>query len=98
MGLYEETFALDIVTPIMGKLPITFTQNGEPKVHVRWEGAPNSPWINNLRGTDRCCPLWNNNYFEYYKFIPRGCRSCWKVVMVVPNVRQLLRLEEWQRN
>jgi len=96
MGAYEQWKMLDIVSPILGKVPITFDSKGQPKVYLKWEGAPTSPWINNLRATDRSCPLWMKNYFDFYGFIPRGCRSCWKVVMEISTVRQLMKIEQDQ--
>jgi len=41
-----------------------------------------SPWYHNRMPTNRSCFLWNDIFFEYFKFIPRGCRNCWKVVIV----------------
>jgi len=97
MGAYEEWKMLDIITPIVGKLPITFTESGEPKVYLRWDATPKSPWITRFVEKDRECELWSYNYFTYYGFIPAGCRSCWKVVMEIPTVRQLMKIEEYQR-
>jgi len=96
VGAYEEWKMLDILSPIIGKLQINITPEGQPKIYLRWEGAANSPWICNIKATDRTCALWSNNYFKYYGLIPRGCRSCWKVVMEVPTVKQLMNIEKYQ--
>ncbi len=44
------------------------------------------PWVSSKICPDRMCFLWKDILFEYYQFIPKACRMCWKVTCHVPTV------------
>lgn len=41
--------------------------------------VPGQMWIHTKHSVERDCDLWNTVYFRHLNFIPKGCRSCWKV-------------------
>ena len=97
MALYEELRKLDLFSPILGKAKINFTPDGQPKIFLECHGEPTSPWMSYLKTRERKCHLWGGAYFKYYHIIPAGCRNCWKVVMSIPTLRQLMKINEWQK-
>jgi hypothetical protein len=96
MSFYEELKQIDLITPIVGKFPIEVGDNGEPIVAIRNRFDNNSPWINHRPNNDRACQLWHYAYFENYRFIPKGCRSCWKVVLELGTLRELMNVMQDQ--
>jgi hypothetical protein len=97
MSLYEELGRIDFVTPIVGRLPIEVTSDGNPIVFLRGRLEPKSLWIIHKPIKDeRTCDLWHDVYWDFYRFIPKSCLSCWKIVMEIPTVRQLMKIMEDQ--
>jgi hypothetical protein len=96
MSLYENLSNVDILAPIQGKFKVDFDKDGNPKIYLRPMLELNSPWISTIKNPDRACDLWRT-YFFNYSLIPQGCRNCFKVVMVVPTLKELFKVLEYQR-
>jgi hypothetical protein len=96
MALYDELSMIDVVGPTIGKYNIRYTRDGRPAI-VLEAGYKESPWISHRVHLDRSCGLWHI-YFSLYGIIPRGCRSCWKVVMGIKTLKELFRIKELQQD
>lgn len=60
---------------------------------------PSRPWVSSEICKVRECYLWKEIFFEYYQFIPRACRMCWKVTCHVPTVEDAFNaLDHLRRN
>jgi len=97
MALYEELVFHDILEPIM-----PLFERGDLRLDPKdWKikfvtGAmAEKPWLFTRFAQDRNCFLWDF-YFKNYNFIPRGCRSCWKVTCKMQSIRQLVKMEKLQ--
>ena len=101
MGLYEELCAADVLGPIEGEIDSGRMQiheiDGQAKILLRKNYLPHGPWVNALISTDRLCPKWVGIYFKFYRFIPKGCRHCWKIVWTGDTFEQLMKINEIQQ-
>lgn len=59
--------------------------------------TPARPWVDSKGDPERCCLLWKDVYFKYYKIIPKGCRNCWKVFLKMEKISDAFRVLEMQR-
>lgn len=68
---------------------------------------PNTPWIHtNENDLKFHCRLWSNISFQIvsvnlpvqYRFVPRGCQGCWKVVIKPDTLEQLFAILEIQQS
>ena len=65
----------------------------------------NTPWIQAKGMPGLNCLLWHSILFDRVvpylpfkeKFVPRGCQSCWKVVVKPRTLQQLFNLHEMQK-
>jgi len=57
-----------------------------------WDG----PWYHTKHHPDCDCGLWHKIMFDYFKFVPSGCMTCWKVVVRPKYLEDLLLLLEMQ--
>ena len=97
MGLYETLLEIDVLGPVAGILkPRPSWVNPYGKVHLFQKLVPGSPWLYASTETDRSCGLWHNIFFDFYKIVPQGCRSCWKTVWTGTTLDQLFRVAEIQ--
>jgi len=101
MALYEQLCAADVLGPINrlldeGRLKAKIV-NGELKVKLERMVSGSGPWINTRVGNDRLCAKWLGIYFKFYRFIPKGCRHCWKVVWTGKTIEQLFKIKEIQK-
>lgn len=55
------------------------------------------PWIMQRPAPDRLCPKWSSIYWRKYKFLPQGCRGCWKIACKIDTLEQLYKLYELQQ-
>ncbi len=96
VAFYDELNKIDVITPIVGKIAINITDEGRPVVFIGRSLDPNVPWINQRPKQERDCDLWMYYYFKYYGIIPKACRSCWKVMMKIKSLRQLMEIKDLQ--
>lgn len=87
----------DIITPLIPGLQARdcFVQ-GE-KILVPIADAYSSPWIHARLCTDRHCNRYQMIYHAAYRFIPRKCMECWKVVQRPRNLKELFEIYKFQR-
>lgn len=97
MSLYENLSMADILAPIQGKFNIDFDKDGNPKIRLKPMLEINTPWLSTIKTPDRACDLWRV-YFFNYNIIPQGCRNCFKVVMVVPTLKELFKVLDYQQS
>lgn len=97
MALYEDLCAADVLGPIsellmQGRLKLGY--NG--KIVLERGLLPNQPWIYTRVLTDRRCGKYLQIYFARYRFVPKVCRHCWKVVWTGDRIEQLFKVMELQ--
>lgn len=51
---------------------------------------PKEIWVHSKHDIERQCGKWNRIYFPFFKFIPKGCRNCWKVTMKPRTLKQAM--------
>ena len=98
MALYEDLMTIDVIGPVenaisLGKLP---PPNTEGKIALENAWSPERNWVDVKYDLNRRCDAWLGIYFEYYKFIPKGCRNCWKVCARPRNLKELMVVSEIQ--
>jgi hypothetical protein len=80
--IYDELMKLDVIGPIERELT-------EGRLEIRDDGSiwqrrilsPNSPWVFKGVCLDRDSAKWLEIYFQFYRFIPKTCLSCWQIVL-----------------
>jgi hypothetical protein len=55
-----------------------------------------SPWLHVKHHPEAHCGLWHRVMFDYFKFVPSGCMTCWKVVIRPRYIEDLFKLLEMQ--
>lgn len=93
--IYEELVAFDILQPI---IPVIY----EGRLELRDDGSiwmkkspdPAAPWAYKGVCLDRDCAKWLELYFRYYRFIPKTCLSCWKIILLPSNIKEMF--EGWK--
>lgn len=97
MALYEELCEINMIEPVRDRLARgELLLLPEGKLQVVTRGVWESPWYYTKQEQDRACVLWLGVYYNSYKIIPRGCRSCWKVILRIETLRDLFRIKELQ--
>ena len=99
MALYEELARVDVISPVInllksGKFAMDWDGKIKPEERVPFDRY----WITNVFCPDRKCHLWAPIYFNKYRIIPKGCRSCWKVVLNPKTLRELFDVMNIQNN
>ena len=56
-----------------------------------------TPWSHIHQAVNKDCGLWHGVLFNYFKFIPKGCHECWKVVVRPRTLTELFKLEELEK-
>jgi len=103
MKLYEQLVSEDIISPIRSQLDsrtwmLSVDEKGEPFILIPRDNACNSPWLLSGKGFDRQCPRWLDVYWTFYRFISKGCHSCFKVVFKPQNLAQAIKIHEIQNS
>lgn len=98
-NLYDQLVRADILTPIKHLIDGGFVPPMTPdgKIHVRYVLDFNEMWIHAKHDTARRCGVWHKIWFNCYKFIPKGCRNCWKVTFKPGSLKDAfatMRLQE----
>jgi len=98
MALYEDLMMIDVIGPIeeainSGELPQPGTDG---KIHLENAWHPDRNWVDVKYDLNRRCDIWIGIYFKLYKFIPIGCRNCWKVCARPRNLKELMVVSEIQ--
>ena len=98
MALYEDLRSVDLIKPIekairSGEIP---QPNTKGKIVLENAWHPQRNWVDVKYDLNRRCDLWWGIYFEHYKFIPKGCRNCWKVVVKPRNLKELFLISDIQ--
>lgn len=95
---YEDLVGIDLANyAVMQKLKRgIYKPEGDRIVYNATSYNPDIPWIFHGHAEDRDCTRWHKVYFRDYKFIPRECFNCWKIVARPKNLRQLFELNELQ--
>jgi len=104
MSLYEELDSRDILTRLeplfkKGRLRInSSTCKIEYDKFLPWK----TPWVYHNHHPETNCLFWNEFLFDHFKKDmgnpPSGCQSCWKVVVKMNTVEQLITMKDWQKN
>lgn len=97
MSLYEELTQVDILRPVIGLLKSgKFNMDWDGKIRLKETVPFERYWLTNVFCPDRMCHIWIPVYFQRYKFIPKGCRNCWKVVLQPKTLRELMKVRKVQ--
>lgn len=96
--LFEDLCSIDLITPIeraiaTGHMP---PPNTEGKIQLENAWDPERNWVDVCYDPNRRCDLWLDVIFRYYRIVPRGCRSCWKVTVRPKTLKQLMDVSEIQ--
>lgn len=95
---YRELMAANVRRNVSELLRKKIIERNGSKYVIRADSSPNNLWLKYFPETDkRQCTLWMV-YFNYYDMIPEGCRNCWKVVMTMDTLEQMMQIKELQEN
>jgi len=98
LTFYEQTVNQDVLQPIRQLLDsgaLTLKVDGKIKlsdniVHQRL-------WLHNRFDPERApCGKWLRIYFTHYKIHPKACQACWKIVLPIEVLGDLLYVHELQ--
>jgi len=97
---YGQWIQQDIIGPIEHRFVNQTMEIGtDDLIRERTIGTPLGSWFYNNINETRVCDLWFSVFFNCYRFVPKGCRGCWKCVVTPRNLREfflLLDLQEKQ--
>lgn len=96
--LLEELRAGDILGPIKSLIDnhtLLLGNDGKIRPFLRARRT-DTPWIIVRQPMDRLCAKWMQIYWNYYRFLPAGCFSCWKIVAKIDNLDELMRVHKLQ--
>lgn len=90
---FQKLQLVDVIEPIRELIGNGITIRGD-ELHVDQKLVP-SPWIINQVDEERRCELWTV-WFNRYRFIPAGCRQCWKVTYSPKTLKEVYQVLELQ--
>ena len=93
MTEFQRLQLVDVIEPIREMIGKGITVKGD-ELHVDQIVVP-SPWVVNQVDTERNCELWTI-WFNRYRFIPAGCRQCWKVTYSPKSLKEVYQVLELQ--
>ena len=99
MGLYEELEIIDVIGPVENDLASgdNFTMDFERgKILVKTTPFAEKPWLFTAMCQKRDCALWTF-YFNGFGVVHTECLKCWKVVVKMQSLRQLMAMRKLQR-
>lgn len=96
MADYEEWTAQDILVPLVDDIKEGRVLLKNDKIIIPDNLGCDSPWLNTRLAEDRRCKIWGN-YFRLYGLIPRKCHYCFKVVVRLNTLRDLIKMREVQK-
>lgn len=95
--IFEELVKVDVLNPI---LPMLYegrlTLESDGSISIKRQMDPNSPWVFKSSPPDRDSTKWLEVYFRCYRFIPRTCHSCFKVVLKPETLDDLYKVWKLQ--
>lgn len=76
-----------------------FHQRSDGKWIRNYQQSTDSPWIHQYRHLTNHpnCEMWHQLFWEHTGWTPSECKSCWKVVVHIPSVRNLFQVYELQK-
>lgn len=91
---FEGLQYLDVIEPVaadMNRGIYMLNENDKltPRLYAK---PPDWVWIKTDIRPERKCHIWMDVYFKYYHIIPKGCRSCFKVVVTMESLPQLFEM------
>ena len=99
MALYEVIKKHDLLDPIIKDLmKMVLVLNKEEKVERGPFVMPSfeNPWIYSGTESGRNCYLWRDIYLYKYGMISRNCLNCWKIVVRLNHVTELIKINKLQ--
>ena len=99
MAIYETIKKHDLLEPILKDLmKLTLVLNKDEKIERGPFVAPafESPWIYAGNKNGRNCYLWRDIYLYKYHLVSRNCLNCWKVVVRVNHLSDIIKINRLQ--
>lgn len=96
MTEFQKLQMMDVIEPVR-----ELVMNGTLRVTAENKLVPNesilpSVWIRSVHGAERACTLWTL-WQNYYRFIPKGCRDCWKLTFSPTTLKEVYATEKVQK-
>ena len=93
---YEDFVSNDVIDKCRGLLesPNWVIDANTQKIRPRFPGASEwrTPWVHIKHEPVSRCGLWHKVMFDVWKFVPKGCLDCWKVVVRPKDLENLFRV------
>jgi hypothetical protein len=98
MALYEEFTSTDVTGPALKakKAGHRIEHLDDGRFRVKPVRGSETPWVHTRLCMKRNCGLWNRVYWQFYRFVPRGCYNCWKIVCKIETLKDLMKMERLQ--
>lgn len=95
---YEQLMQANILRKVEGLILRGDLKRDGEKLIARSSNTLYNPYIHSNPEKDimRKCGLWLDVYFKHFQIVPIGCRNCWKVVMTMDTLEQLMQVKELQ--
>lgn len=97
MADYEDWTAQDILAPILEDVKEGRVILKKDKIIIPGNLGCETPWLNTLLANDRHCKVWGDYYHRLYRLVPRKCHYCFKVVVRLTTLRDLMKMREVQK-
>jgi len=94
---YEDWTAKDILAPFVDDVEKGRVILTKDKIVIPHGLGCDTPWIKARIAEDRHCTVWGTYYFQLYRLIPRKCHYCFKVVVRLNSLRDLMKMREVQK-
>ncbi len=96
MGLYEEWTAQDLLVPVIDDIKEGRVILKGDRIIIPDSLGCDTPWLHTRLAEDRHCKVWEI-YFRLYGLLPRNCQRCFKVVVRLKTLRDLMKMREVQK-
>jgi len=79
-----------------------FHQRSDGRWTRNYAQSMETPWVHQFRHLSHSiqpnCEMWHQLFFEHTKWTPTECaKNCWKVVVVIPTLKNLFEVYELQK-
>jgi len=96
MAEYEEWSAQDILVPLVDDIKEGRVILKEDKIIIPDSFGCDTPWLHTRLAEDRRCKVWGT-YFRLYGLLPRKCQCCFKVVVRLNTLKDLVKMRDVQK-
>ncbi len=97
MKLEDQLQFVDVLSPVASNLEKGLWKfDEEGRIIYSTYPPVNNGWNISVQTKDRDCIRWLHIIFQIYRLVPKPCFGCFKVVVMVKNLKQLFRIREIQ--